>query len=346
MQALSTWVSFGAALVAVMLAGHLLLSRPRGGGLGLLLLCLLAVQAGSLGLQLLRPGMFPPAWRAISGAALPGLLFLLFERADTRWRPLDALHLVPPAIIAALVAWPASGSWLDAALLLLMLGYALALLSRDRRDLGQSRRRQARLLAAASLLALVLVDGLIGWSLAHGDRLTESPWLPFAALALLAPGMLLFVWAWRDPEWLGRLRETLSAVPDGATEPLAEASISDPATSADAIALCQQLEQLLRAERAHAEFGISLAKLARRLRVSARQLSVAVNQVYGRGMRTLLNDWKVADAAAQLRDPELRDKPITEVMFDAGFQTKSNFNKEFALRHAMSPSAYRASFDP
>jgi AraC-like DNA-binding protein len=33
--------------------------------------------------------------------------------------------------------------------------------------------------------------------------------------------------------------------------------------------------------------------------------------------------------------------PVTRILFDAGFQTKSNFNREFLRITGMSPSAWR-----
>ena len=46
-------------------------------------------------------------------------------------------------------------------------------------------------------------------------------------------------------------------------------------------------------------------------------------------------------AARQLRDPRLSLRSITDVMFDAGYQTKSSFNREFAQRMGTTPSEYR-----
>lgn len=106
--------------------------------------------------------------------------------------------------------------------------------------------------------------------------------------------------------------------------------------------MCQRLDAHLRERQAYAEFGLSLATTARRLSVSAKQLSAAVNRVHGRGFRTLLNDYKVEAAARLLADPRMAERPITEIMFDAGFQTKSNFNKEFVLRKGVSPSQFRS----
>jgi AraC-like DNA-binding protein len=46
----------------------------------------------------------------------------------------------------------------------------------------------------------------------------------------------------------------------------------------------------------------------------------------------------VREACRSLADT---DEPITRIMFDAGFQTKSNFNREFLRVTGMSPKAWR-----
>lgn len=347
MLGLSTVLILIATVLALMLAGYVALKPQPGRGLAVALLLLFALQAGTLGLRLIDPGLSPMLWRVVTGAALPGLIFLFFARsaADAGpWRWRHAGHVLPVALVAVLAAWPAAGWRLDATLLLICAGYALALLSSDRRDDNSALRRTARLVAAGFLLALVVVDAALAIELSLGAGLAGAWSLPAAATLLLAVALGLFVWAWRDPEWLSRVRDALADAFEPAGEVAKEERappVPESEIGAEARALCDRLDRLLREQRVYAEFGIDLGKLARRLQVPARQLSAAVNQVHGRGLRTLLNDWKVDDAVRQLRDPALRDKPITEVMFDAGFQTKSNFNKEFALRQGVSPSAFR-----
>ena len=95
----------------------------------------------------------------------------------------------------------------------------------------------------------------------------------------------------------------------------------------------QQLYQL--------EFGITLAQAARKLQVPARQLSQAVNQCYGASFSVLLNDKRISKAKQLLlQNPPLA---VTDVMYQAGFATKSNFHKEFVRVTGKTPGAYRAS---
>lgn len=338
MQGLSTVLTALAAGLAAMLAGHLALSRTRERGPALAFLLAFALQCGLLLVQLLRPGLLPAGLRAATGSALPVLLYLFFARSrpsSGAWRPRDLIHILPVALVTGLVVMPNTGWRIDAALLLIELSYAFALLSSDRRDQEHLGRQQARQVAAIYLLAMAACDVWIGWELAAGGSLAWTPSLTVALLLLTLGVGALFVQAWRDPEWLVRWRDSArqEPAPQAALPPILE-------TDSD-YELCARLDALFQSTRRYAEFGIGLDEVATALGVTSRQLSMAINRIRGRGFRTILNDFRVNDAARQLADAELVGKPITEVMFDAGFQTKSNFNKEFATRHGMPPSQYR-----
>lgn len=82
---------------------------------------------------------------------------------------------------------------------------------------------------------------------------------------------------------------------------------------------------------------LSLKRLARRLGVPARSLSVAINRTQGVNISQFVNDYRVRDAARRLAGG--RDN-IAEVMTAAGFLTRSNFYREFSRVHGMSPTEY------
>lgn len=87
------------------------------------------------------------------------------------------------------------------------------------------------------------------------------------------------------------------------------------------------------------EGGVTLEQAGKILVVPARQISQAINRIYGGSFSQYLNDCRVKAAQVLLRDnPEM---PITTLMMEAGFSTKSNFNKEFLRVTGLSPSEYR-----
>lgn len=100
----------------------------------------------------------------------------------------------------------------------------------------------------------------------------------------------------------------------------------------------KDLEHLMRTKRPFLDPNINITKLARQLKIPARSMSNTVNKVSRQNFSQYVNQYRVVEACSLLSNTEM---PITEVMFEAGFQTKSTFNREFLARIGKSPSEYR-----
>lgn len=299
-------------------------------------------QAGLLLVQLIDPLLLPEGLRPTVAAGIPPLLYLFFARgAAPRKGSLarrDAVHALPSLWIFVLTRFAGAGGLIDLSMVAIEAGYAVALLSVDRSgNAGGLPRRGALLSAAGFLLTVAIVDVAISMEMMSGGTLAGSWSLRIGIGLMLTATVAVFVWAWRDPEWLGHVSDRASGVEPSAPPPAQTSKVDQDA----AVVLCRRLDELLSEDDAYSEFGLSLAAVAKRLRISPRQLSDAVNRVHGRGFRTLLNDRKVAKAVRLLADPLLAGRAITDIMFDAGFQTKSSFNKEFSARMGMTPSELR-----
>ena len=83
---------------------------------------------------------------------------------------------------------------------------------------------------------------------------------------------------------------------------------------------------------------LTLSRIARRAGIPARQISGAVNRLERRNVSQLVNGYRIEAAKRLLAQT---DMPVTAVMFEAGFQTKSNFNREFLRVTGSSPSEFR-----
>lgn len=75
----------------------------------------------------------------------------------------------------------------------------------------------------------------------------------------------------------------------------------------------------------------------------ARQISGAVNRLAGKNVSQYINDIRISEACRLLRDT---DMSVTSAMLDAGFQTKSNFNREFRRVTTLSPVSWREQHRP
>ena len=235
--------------------------------------------------------------------------------------------------------------------------------------------RRAAIWAGWALLFNGVLEGLIGldyWLYAG----RHAPALVGVAHGVLLPLLLYGVWCAGRVFVPGDA--PAAACPTTARLPLAPAPIAAPAigvvavhpmgqrgnivdsaadaalpvVSADAVqqeaahqntadgdaATVARLTELVQAQELFRDPDLSVLKLARRMGVPARELSAAVNRQCGQNVAQWVNGFRIAAACQQL---VAGDAPITNVMLDCGFFTKSNFNREFRRHTGLSPSTYR-----
>lgn len=98
------------------------------------------------------------------------------------------------------------------------------------------------------------------------------------------------------------------------------------------------LDELMKTKHAYLDPELTLSKLSRKLCVPAKQISSAVNQVKQKNISRVINEYRIEHAKQALHSS---DAPITQIFMNCGFQTKSNFNREFSRLTGMTPSQYR-----
>ena len=86
---------------------------------------------------------------------------------------------------------------------------------------------------------------------------------------------------------------------------------------------------------------LQLPTLAARLGISAHTLSQVFGNHAGIKFYDYINGLRVARARALLRDPHYRQATILDISLEAGFNSKSTFNKCFKQLVGQAPSAYR-----
>lgn len=113
---------------------------------------------------------------------------------------------------------------------------------------------------------------------------------------------------------------------------------AEQATDSDR-AMLATLDALMSKKLIYRDSNLTLARVARRLSVPVRDVSTAINRISGENFSRYINGFRVRHAQNALRETDL---PITEVMFDAGFVSKSSFNTEFRRIVGQTPSQFRA----
>lgn len=137
---------------------------------------------------------------------------------------------------------------------------------------------------------------------------------------------------------MGALLSLIFLLPSMIAAPRGKATIPMPAESDDRQKLEQKARALLLSTRLYLEPDLSVQRLARRLHVPVRDLSVAVNQTQGMNVSQYVNQFRMEHAADLLRGT---DESVAKVMAQSGFLTRSNFYREFQRVFGMTPAAYR-----
>ena len=262
----------------------------------------------------------------VTAVAAPPLAWLTFQSAALR--PLnpsrDALHALGPGFTAFCTLF--APLTLDGVLPALFAGYGLAILVRLR---GDSTLPLARLEAGplpariwkavgALLILSALSDILIAVAvgLGHGG-LRPLIISAFTSVTLLGIGLL-----------------SLSRAAEGPAEDPSEDT--GPGPTEEEAQLIARLDALMTDDRPYLDPDLTLTRLARRLHVPIKQLSAAINRAKGENVSRYVNGFRIRHACTQLAD----GSSVTEAMLSSGFNTKSNFNREFARVTGRSPSAF------
>jgi AraC-like DNA-binding protein len=101
-------------------------------------------------------------------------------------------------------------------------------------------------------------------------------------------------------------------------------------------AIIVKLDDYLQTHRPFVDPDLTLARLARKLTVPAKQLSAAINRIKGENVSRYVNRARIEEACRRLAEGQ----SVTSAMLDSGFNTKSNFNREFLRVKGTSPSKW------
>ena len=176
----------------------------------------------------------------------------------------------------------------------------------------------------------------LGWALiasALGDLLIAVAFMTgkadWAVLLMgLFPAAMLLA--------LGILSATGAATGDVEEVPDGPAKLAPDTTEEDGEILAR-LDAFLLRERPHLDPGLTLARLSRRLHLPEKRLSAAANRATGGNVSRYINGWRIRHACGLIAG----GASITSAMLDSGFNTKSNFNREFLRVTGTAPSTWR-----
>ena len=91
---------------------------------------------------------------------------------------------------------------------------------------------------------------------------------------------------------------------------------------------------------AYRDPDLSLADLSALIGVHPNRLSYAINRTHGTSFRTVLNRRRIAHFITRIDEGALENRSILDIAFEAGFPSKSTFNRVFKESVGVAPSEY------
>jgi AraC-like DNA-binding protein len=283
------------------------------------------------GITQLRPSQI------LIAAALPSAAWLCFHAAASGGRLIVArniAHAAPVAIAAlALLFLPDA---IDVILVAASLFYGarfLRLAFSGEASFAQTafegmfNMRRAVALLAFALLGSAVVDVLVFLDfLRVGGQ---------HAATLIGVGNMIWLLTLGASVALG------SVTLPSADEPAEDAPVAAP--EAEDRKVAEDIHLLLTESGLAKKPGLTLSRLARRAALPARAVSSAINRVHGRNVSQYINDIRIEEACRLLQETDIS---VTQAIYECGFQTKSNFNREFLRVTGKTPRDWRKEIQP
>lgn len=290
----------------------------------------------------------------ILGASMPVAAWLCFAGAH-RSQSNTRLHWLGP-IVVLVSSFLYQNIWagtVDVLLISLYLGYGSVLLKssfsmpEQVRLTDVSKVLVAERVAGGLLLFSALVDGVLSYNILvlnaqHTNLILSIGYLVFIPVIVAA----VIVVSLSTPSVIEHNQPHAQLpISHGSSEegdmPLTTfVSSLDEEKDEENAHIIAKLDALMREHQVFKDPDLSLNRLARKLGIPARKISSAVNQTYNENLSKVINTYRIEHAKRLLKQS---DGTITDIFLNSGFQTKSNFNREFSRITGQTPSEFRSS---
>ena len=280
----------------------------------------------------------------ILGACVPVAAWLCFAGAH-RSQSSTHLHWLGPiaVFVGSLFYVHLWTGTLDVLLILLYLGYGSLLLKSSLRVPEQVRLTDvpkvlvAERVAGAMLLFSALVDSALSFDILLLDAQHTNLILSISYLVLIPAVVSAVMVVSMSTPAEEKNQQALSPMSQRSPE---EASSLDKDQAEETAQIMAKFDALMRDHQVFKDPDLSLNRLARKLGIPARKISSAVNQTHQQNISKVINAYRIEHAKNRLKQT---DEAITEIYLSSGFQTKSNFNREFSRITGQTPSEFRSS---
>lgn len=334
---------FVVALLLAILSSILFIRRDESTHSAFIFVTLCAVTTAVVGLRWTFDWPLFRTLQPIFASCIPAVAWYCFSKAH-KHHLFRYWHALPPLLImSSTFTYSLWKPPLDPLLTLLYVGYGLALiyasfkqdnLPEQVRFSDMKRALKAERIAGTMLLMSASIDGALAVDFAFFDG--------SHAILILAIGHTIMLPVLASAVVMLSLSVVSATSEDTEKDlnPALKETLYNQLTEEEAKEITHKIDTLLSTKEAFLDPDLTLNRLARKACIPARQISTAINQVYGRNISQVVNEYRIERAKNLLLST---DKTITQIYLDSGFQTKSNFHREFTRVTQQTPSAFRRS---
>ena len=96
----------------------------------------------------------------------------------------------------------------------------------------------------------------------------------------------------------------------------------------------------MEAEKVYLDSDLTLADLAKKMRTSPTNLSKAINEFYEKNFNDFVNNYRIEEVIQKIHSKEGNLKTLLGIALDAGFNSKSTFNRAFKKQMKCPPKEF------
>jgi len=103
--------------------------------------------------------------------------------------------------------------------------------------------------------------------------------------------------------------------------------------------------ELMNKERLHENPLLTIGELAERLNTHSKKISYVINQGMGMNFNDFVNNYRIEDVIRKIDAGEADAQTLIGIAYDAGFNSKSTFNRAFKRIKSLTPKEYMEKTD-
>ena len=103
----------------------------------------------------------------------------------------------------------------------------------------------------------------------------------------------------------------------------------------------KQLTSYMKKEKPYLNPSLSIRNLSEEIKMNTRDLSILINQNLHQHFFDFINEYRINEAKEILSNPSKKELTILEILYEAGFNSKSSFNTAFKKHTGLTPTQFR-----